>query len=217
MLQIKVGFWRVFFRIRNWVKVYLIMIGLNLAVRDFINRYLENDESLLAQTKMLSAKKIIVLAPDIFPGTVSFDIEIGSDGLVDDMVITDKEVKEDEDILRITITKKFVTSRIQKLASDFLSPDENASGRSSLFGQGLKIEGDVDDIQTVGDIVEELVDRIARRYNDVKIVKENIVNGTNWFFSDFVVRKKDFEQQGRTLNELMERLRNLEKELKSSR
>ena len=72
------------------------MIGLNLAVRDFINRYLENDESLLAQTKMLSAKKIIVLAPDIFPGTVSFDIEIGSDGLVDDMVITDKEVKEDE-------------------------------------------------------------------------------------------------------------------------
>ena len=117
----------------------------------------------------------------------------------------------------ITITKKFVASRIQKLASDFLSPDENASGRSSLFGQGLKIEGDVDDIQTVGDIVEELVDRIARRYNDVKIVKENIVNGTNWFFSDFVVRKKDFEQQGRTLNELMERLRNLEKELKSSR
>ena len=193
------------------------MIGLNLAVRDFINRYLENDESLLAQTKMLSAKKIIVLAPDIFPSIVLFDIKIGSDGLVDDMVITDKEVKEDEDILRITITKKFVTSRIQKLASDFLSPDENASGRSSLFGQGLKIEGDVDDIQTVGDIVEELVDRIARRYNDVKIVKENIVNGTNWFFSDFVVRKKDFEQQGRTLNELMERLRNLEKELKSSR
>ena len=81
----------------------------------------------------------------------------------------------------------------------------------------MKIEGDVDDIQIVGDIVEGLVDRIARKYNDVKIVKENLANGTHWFFSDFIVRKKDFEQQGRTLNELMERLKNLEKELKSSR
>ena len=217
MLQIKVGFWQVFFRIRNWVKIYLIMIGLRLTVRDFINRHLENDEPLLAQTKLLSGKKIIVLVLDIFPRTVLFDIEIGSDGLVDDMVITDKEIEEKEDILRITITKKFVTSRIQKLASDFLSSDENVSARSSLFGQGLKIEGDVDDIQIVGDIVEGLVVRIARTYNDVKIVKENLANGINWFFSDFVVRKKDFEQQGRTLNELMERLKNLEKELKSPR
>ena len=88
-----------------------------------------------------------------------FDIEIGSDGLVDDIVITDKEIEQNEDVLRITITKKFMASRMQKLASDFLSPDENVSGRSSLFGQGLKIEGDVDDIQTVGDIVEGLVDR----------------------------------------------------------
>ena len=193
------------------------MIGLRLALRDYINRYLENDEPLLAQTKMLSGKKIIVLAPDIFPGKMLFDIEIGSDGLVDDMVITDKEIEENEDILKITITKKFVTSRIQKLASDFLSDDENVSARSSLFGQGLKIEGDVDDIQDVGDIVEGLVDGIARKYKDIKIVKENLTKGTNWFFSDFVVRKKDFEQQGRTLNELMERLKNLEKELKSSR
>ena len=193
------------------------MIGLRLTVRDFINRHLENDEPLLAQTKMLSGKKIIVLVLDIFPRTVLFDIEIGSDGLVDDMVITDKEIEENEDILRITITKKFVTSRIQKLASDFLSPDENVSARSSLFGQGLKIEGDVDDIQIVGDIVEELVVRIARKYNDVKIVKENLASGINWVFSDFVVRKKDFEQQGQTLNELMERLKILEKELKSPR
>ncbi|MDA9719326.1 hypothetical protein N9U60_02915 [Betaproteobacteria bacterium] len=193
------------------------MIGLRLAVRDFINRHLENDESLLVQTKMLSEKKIIVLVPDIFPVTVSFEIEIGSDGLVDDMVITQKEIEGTEDILRITITKKFVTSRLQKVTSDFFSPDENASVRSSLFGQGLKIEGDVDDIQTVGDIVEGLVDRIARKYNDVKIVKENLTKGTNSFFSDFVVSKKDFEKQGRTLNELMERLKNLEKELKSPR
>ena len=193
------------------------MIGLRLTVRDFINRHLENDEPLLAQTKMLSGKKIIVLAPDIFPRTVLFDIEIGSDGLVDDMVITDKEVEENEDILRITITKKFVTSRIQKLASDFLSPDENVSSRSSLFGQGLKIEGDVDDIQTVGDIVEGLVDRVTRKFNDAKIFKENLTRGTNWFFGDFIVRKKDFEQQSRTLNEITERLKNLEKELKFPR
>ena len=193
------------------------MIGLRLVVRDFINRHLENDELVLAQTKMLSGKKIVVLAPDIFPSTVLFDIKIGSDGLVDDMVITDKEMEQNEDILKITITKKFVTSRIQKQVSDFLSPDENVSARSSLFGQGLKIEGDVDDIQIVGDMVEGLVDRIARKYNDVKIFKENLANSTNWFFSDFVVRKKDFEQQGRTLNELMERLKNLEKEFRSPR
>ena len=106
---------------------------------------------------------------------------------------------------------------MQKVASDFLSPDENVSGRSSLFGQGLKIEGDVDDIQTVGDIVEGLVDRVTRKYNDVKIFKENLTKGVNWFFDDFIVRKKDFEQQGRTLNEIMERLKNLEKELKFPR
>ena len=46
--------------------------------------------------------------------------------------------------------------------------DENVSRRSSLFGQGLKIEGDVDDIQTVGDIVEGIVKRFTRKYNDVK-------------------------------------------------
>ena len=143
----------------NWIEGYLKMNGLRFAVRDFINRQLENDEPFLAQTKMLSGKRIIVLMPDILPTLVLFDIEIGSDGLVDDIVITDKEIEQNEDVLRIIVTKKFMASRMQKLASDFLSPDENVSGRSSLFGQGLKIEGDVDDIQTVGDIVEGLVDK----------------------------------------------------------
>ena len=193
------------------------MNGLRFVVRDFINRQLENDEPFLAQTKMLSGKRIIVLMPDILPTLVLFDIEIGSDGLIDDIVISDKEIEQNEDVLRVTITKKFMASRMQKLASDFLSPDENASSRSSLFGQGLKIEGDVDDIQTVGDIVEGLVDRVTRKYNNVKIFRENLTKGTNWFFDDFIVRKKDFEQQGRTLNELMERLKNLEKELKFPR
>ena len=193
------------------------MNGLRFVVRDFINRQLENDEPFQAQTKMLSGKRIIVLMPDILPTLVLFDIEIGSDGLIDDIVISDKEIEQNEDVLRVTITKKFMASRMQKLASDFLSPDENASSRSSLFGQGLKIEGDVDDIQTVGDIVEGLVDRVTRKYNNVKIFKENLTKGTNWFFDDFIVRKKDFEQQGRTLNELMERLKNIEKELKFPR
>ena len=193
------------------------MNGLRFVVRDFINRQLEIDEPFLAQTKMLSGKRIIVLMPDILPTLVLFDIEIGSDGLIDDIVISDKEIEQNEDVLRVTITKKFMASRMQKLASDFLSPDENASSRSSLFGQGLKIEGDVDDIQTVGDIVEGLVDRVTRKYNNVKIFRENLTKGTNWFFDDFIVRKKDFEQQGRTLNELMERLKNIEKELKFPR
>ena len=193
------------------------MNGLRFVVRDFINRQLENDTSLLTQTIMLSGKRIIVLMPDILPTLVLFDIEIGSDGLIDDIVISDKEIEQNEDVLRVTITKKFMASRMQKLASDFLSPDENASSRSSLFGQGLKIEGDVDDIQTVGDIVAGLVDRVTRKYNNVKIFKENLTKGTNWLFDDFIVRKKDFEQQGRTLNELMERLKNIEKELKFPR
>ena len=193
------------------------MKGLRFAVRDFVNRQLENDESFLSQTKMLSGRRIIVSMPDILPSLVSFDIEIGSDGLVDDIAITDKEIEQGEGVLRITVSKKFIISRVQKLASGFLSPDEDESSRSSLFGQGLKIEGDVDDIQTVGDIVEELVDRVAIKYNDVKIFKESLIKGTGGFFSDFIVRKKDFEQQGRTLNELMERLKNLEKELKFPR
>ena len=78
----------------------------------------------------------------------------------------------------------------------------------------MKIEGDVDDIQIVGDIVEGLVDRITGKYNDFKSFKQKLTNGTSWFFGDFVVRKKDFEQQSQTLSELMERLKNLEKELK---
>ena len=193
------------------------MNGLRFVVRDFINRQLESDEPFLVQTKMLSGKRIIVLMPDILPTLVLFDTEIGSDGLIDDIVISDKEIEQNEDVLRVTITKKFMASRMQKLASDFLSPDENASSRSSLFGQGLKIEGDVDDIQTVGDIVEGLVDRVTRKYNNVKIFRENLTKGTNWFFDDFIVRKKAFEQQGRTLNELMERLKNIEQELKFPR
>ena len=193
------------------------MTGWRFAARDFINRQLENDEAFLVQTKMLSGKRIIVLMPDILPALVSLEIEIGTDGLVDDMVVTDKEIEQGEDILRIIVAKKFIISRMQKVASGFLSPDENVSGRSSLFGQGLKIEGDVDDIQTVGDIVEGLVDRITRKYNDVKIFKENLTKGTSWFFGDFIVRKRDFEQQSRTLNELMERVKNLEKELKFPR
>ena len=193
------------------------MNGLRFVVRDFINRQLENDASLLTQTIMLSGKRIIVLMPDILPTLLLFDIEIGSDGLIDDIVISDKEIEQNEDVLRVTITKKFLASRMQKLASDFLSRGGNVSGRSSFFGQGLKIEGDVDDIQTVGDIVEGLVDRVTRKYNDVKIFKDNLTKSTNWFFGDFIVRKKDFEQQSQALNEITERLKNLEKELKFPR
>ena len=193
------------------------MTGWRFAVRDFINRQLENDEPFLVQTKMLSGKRVIVLMPDILPALVSLKIEMGTDGLVDDIVISDKEIEQNEDVLRVTITKKFIVSRMQKVASHFISPDENVSSRSSLFGQGLKIEGDVDDIQTVGDILESLVDKINSKYNDFKEFKENLTKGANWVFDDFIVRKKDFEQQGRTLNELMERLKNIEKELKFPR
>ena len=193
------------------------MTGWRFAARDFINRQLENDEAFLVQTKMLSGKKIIVLMPDILPALVSLEIEIGTDGLVDDINVTDRETDRGEGVLRITVAKKFIISRMQKVASGFLSPDENVSSQSSLFGQGLKIEGDVDDIQAVGDMVEGLIDRITRKYNDVKIFKENLTKGTRWFFGSFSARKRDFEQQSRMLNELIERVENLEKELKFPR
>ena len=193
------------------------MKGWRSVARDFINRQLENDEAFLVQTKMLSGKRIIVLMPDILPTLVLLEVEIGTDGLVDDINVTDRETERSEDILRIIVAKKFIISRMEKVASGFLSPDENASAHSSLFGQGLKIEGDVDDIQTVGDMVEGLIDRITRKYNDVKIFKENLTKGTSWFFGDSVVRKRDFEQQSRTLNELMERVEILEKELRFPR
>ena len=193
------------------------MTGWRFAARDFINRQLENDEAFLVQTKMLSGKRIIVLMPDILPSLVSLEIKIGSDGLVDDINVTDRETKQVEGVLRIIVAKKFIMSRMQKVASDFLSSDGDVSGRSSLFGQGLKIEGDVDDIQTVGDMVEGLVDRITRQYNDVKIFKKNLTKGASWFFGGSLARKRDFEQQSRTLNELIERVKNLEKELKFPR
>ena len=193
------------------------MTSWRFAARDFINRQLENDEAFLVQTKMLSGKQIIVLMPDILPALVSLGIEIGTDGLVDDINVTDREIEQGEGSLRIIVAKKFIVSRMQKMASGFLSPDENVSGRSSLLGQGLKIEGDVDDIQAVGDIVDGLVDRITRKYNDVKIFKESLTKGTSWFLGDFIARKRDLDKQSRTLNELMERVKNLEKELKFPR
>ena len=72
------------------------MNGLRFVVRDFINRQLENDASLLTQTIMLSGKRIIVLMPDILPTLLLFDIEIGSDGLIDDIVISDKEIEQND-------------------------------------------------------------------------------------------------------------------------
>ena len=193
------------------------MTSWRFAARDLINRQLENDETFLVQTKMLSGKRIIVLMPDILPTLVSLEIKIGTDGLVDEINVTDREIEQGAGILRIIVAKKFIISRMQKAASSFLSPDENVTGRSSLFGQGLKIEGDVDDIQAVGDIVDGLVDGITRKYNDVKIFKENLTEGTSLFLGDFIARKRDLDKQGRTLNELMERVKNLEKELKFPR
>ena len=193
------------------------MTSWRFAARNLINRQLENDEAFLVQTKMLSGKRIIVLMPDILPALVSLEIEIGTDGLVDEINVTDLEIEQGEGILRIIVTKKFIISRMQKVASGFLSPDESVSSRSSLFGQGLKIEGDVDDIQAVGDIVDGLVDRITRKYNDVKIFKENLTKGAGWFLGDFIARKRDLDKQSQTLNELMERVKNLEKELKFPR
>ena len=91
------------------------MTSWRFAARDFINRQLENDEAFLVQATMLSGKRIIVLMPDILPAPVSLEVEIGTDGLVDEINVTDLEIEQGEGILRIIVTKKFIISRNYEL------------------------------------------------------------------------------------------------------
>lgn len=193
------------------------MIGLRLTVRDLFNRHLENDDILVEQTKALSGKQVIVSVSDLLSAPMSLNLKIGADGLVDDVVISDKVTEEAEQIIRITVTKKFVQSRVAKVASEFLSPDKDSTDQKSLFGQGLKVEGDVDDIQVIGDIVEVIVDRIVGRLNSIKLIKTDLAKGAGLLFGDLIVGRKEFEQQSRILSEIIERLKNIEKDFNVSR
>ena len=193
------------------------MIGLRLTVRDLFNRHLENDDILVEQTKALSGKQVIVSVSDLLSAPMSLNLKIGADGLVDDVVISDKVTEEAEQIIRITVTKKFVKSRVAKVASEFLSPDKDSTDQKSLFGQGLKVEGDVDDIQVIGDIVEVIVDRIVGRLNSIKLIKTDLAKGAGLLFGDLIVGRKEFEQQSRILSEIIERLKNIEKDFNVSR
>ena len=193
------------------------MIGLRLTVRDLFNRHLENDDILVEQTKALSGKQVIVSVSDLLSAPMSLNLKIGADGLVDDVVISDKVTEEAEQIIRITVTKKFVQSRVAKVASEFLSPDKDSTDQKTLFGQGLKVEGDVDDIQVIGDIVEVIVDRIVGRLNSIKLIKTDLAKGAGLLFGDLIVGRKEFEQQSRILSEIIERLKNIEKDFNVSR
>ena len=193
------------------------MIGLRLTVRDLFNRHLENDDILVEQTKALSGKQVIVSVSDLLSAPMSLNLKIGADGLVDDVVISDKVTEEAEQIIRITVTKKFVQSRVAKVASEFLSPDKDSTDQKTLFGQGLKVEGDVDDIQVIGDIVEVIVDRIVGRLNSIKLIKTDLAKGASLLFGDLIVGRKEFDQQSRILSEIIERLKNIEKDFNVSR
>ena len=193
------------------------MIGLRLTVRDLFNRHLENDDILVEQTKALSGKQVIVSVSDLLSAPMSLNLKIGADGLVDDVVISDKVTEEAEQIIRITVTKKFVQSRVAKVASEFLSPDKDSTDQKSLFGQGLKVEGDVDDIQVIGYIVEVIVDRIVGRLNSIKLIKTDLAKGAGLLFGDLIVGRKEFDQQSRILSEIIERLKNIEKDFNVSR
>ena len=193
------------------------MIGLRLTVRDLFNRHLENDDILVEQTKALSGKQVIVSVSDLLSAPMSLNLKIGADGLVDDVVISDKVTEEAEQIIRITVTKKFVQSRVAKVASEFLSPDKDSTDQKSLCGQGLKVEGDVDDIQVIGDIVEVIVDRIVGRLNSIKLIKTDLAKGAGLLFGDLIVGRKEFDQQSRILSEIIERLKNIEKDFNVSR
>ena len=170
-------------------------------VRDLFNRQLENNNRMLDQTKMLSGKPIIVAMPDLLPVFVLLYVEFDSSGLIENIEIGKKEKPEIEECLKITITKKFVKSRVGKLASDFLSSEKTSIDDNNFLGQGLKIEGDVDDIQVIGDIVELFVDEALERYSNLRSVKNDFIKNANSFFQGKSVTRSEFNDQKSILND----------------
>ena len=186
-------------------------------VRDLLNRELETNQSLIDQTKQLSGKKIVIYLPDLFPVVVSLVLEIGLDGFIKSIVLRNETLNVRDDELKITLTKKFVRNRIRSIASGFLSSEDFSLDGQSMFGQGLKIEGDVDDIQIMADIVSIFVDRLIENFSKVKSAKNELAKGLGWVLRGDKVSREEFEEQGRNLNDVVDRVESLEKNISTSR
>ena len=181
-------------------------------VRDLINRSIENNEELKLQTRLLSNRRMTIVVPDLLPLPFSLNTFFGSDGLLDEISIRepDAELSPSEDLIRIIITKVFIVAQLNKL-KESVSSGEKQPNTPKFFGQGLRIEGDADDIQVVSDIVSSV---IAEALKTFYLTVEKLKKLKNFFSQqarDLYRGKSDVEEYLVIVKNLMERVENLEK------
>ena len=182
-------------------------------VRDLINRSIENNEELKLQTRLLSNRRMTIVVPDLLPLPFSLNTFFGSDGLLDKISIKEPdsgELSPSEDLIRIIITKVFIVAQLNKL-KESVSSGEKQPNTPKFFGQGLRIEGDADDIQVVSDIVSLVIaEALKTFYSTVDKIKK-LKNFFSQQASDFYRGKSDVEEYLVIVKNLMERVENLEK------
>ena len=183
-------------------------------VRDLINRGIENNEELKLQTRLLSNRRMTIVVPDLLPLPLSLNTFFGSDGLLDKISIkeSDGELATSEDMIRIIITKVFIVAQLNKL-KESVSSEEKQPNTPKFFGQGLRIEGDADDIQVVSDIVSLVIaEALKTFYSTVDKIKK-LKNFFSQQASDLYRGKSDVEEYIVIVKNLMERVENLEKKI----
>ena len=181
-------------------------------VRDLINRSIENNEELKLQTRLLSNRRMTIVVPDLLSFPLSLNTFFGSDGLLGTISLKepDSELSPSEDLIRIIITKVFIVAQLNKL-KESVSSGEKQPNIPKFFGQGLRIEGDADDIQVVSDIVSlVLAEALKTFYSTVDKIKK-VKNFFSQQASDLYRGESDVEEYIVIVKNLMERVENLEK------
>ena len=181
-------------------------------VRDLINRSIENNEELKLQTRLLSNRRMTIVVPDLLPLPLSLNTFFGSDGLLDEISIKepDSELSPSEDLIRIIITKVFIVAQLNKL-KESVSSGEKQPNTPKFFGQGLRIEGDADDIQVVSDIVSLVIAEALKTFYSTVDKLKKLKNFFSQQANDFYRGKSDVEEYLVIVKNLMERVENLEK------
>ena len=180
--------------------------------RDLLNRSLENNEELKLQTRLLSNRRLTIVIPDLLPLPVSLNTFFGSDGLLDKISIKepDSESSHSDDLIRIIITKAFIVVQLTKLKESVLSGEKQPNSQK-FFGQGLRIEGDADDIQVVSDIVSLVVAEALKTFYSTGDKLRKLKESFSQQASDLYRGKSDLEEYLVIVKNLVERVENLEK------
>lgn len=181
-------------------------------IRDLINRSIENNEELKLQSRLLSNRRMTIVVPDFLPVPMSLNTFFGSDGLLDKISIKepDGELLPSDDLIRIIITKAFIMAQLNKL-KESVSSGEKQPNTPKFFGQGLRIEGDADDIQVVSDIVSLVVAEALKTFHSTADKIKKLKNFFSQRASDLYREKSDVEEYLVIVKNLMERVENLEK------